>query len=90
LNRLLAQIPEISILTPSSKTACCGSAGDYTLKFPRLSQNIATKLAFDLCINNPDLIVSSSIGCILQLEKHCKIRVKHAINILAQQIILKT
>jgi L-lactate dehydrogenase complex protein LldF len=63
---LLHRIPGLELVEAKRREACCGSAGIYNLVHPEVSGRLADLLAQDLCATNPDLIVTSNPGCLLQ------------------------
>ncbi len=63
---LLRKIPGLEIVEATRREACCGSAGIFTLVHPEVSGRLADLLTHDLCEANPDLIVTSNPGCLLQ------------------------
>ena len=65
---LLRRIPGLEIVEAKRREACCGSAGIYSLVHPEVSGRLADLLTQDLCETNPDLIVTSNPGCLLQVR----------------------
>ncbi len=63
---LLRRIPGLDLVDAPRREACCGSAGIYNLVHPDVSARLADLLAQDLLAANPDLIVTSNPGCLLQ------------------------
>lgn len=62
---------------------CCGAAGTYLIDQPKLSQALARRMH----IPDTELILTSNIGCRLQLEAQCrergiKARVAHPVSML--------
>jgi L-lactate dehydrogenase complex protein LldF len=64
--RLLRQIPGLELVDFQRREACCGSAGIYNLVHPDVSGRLADVLTADLLAVNPDFIVTSNPGCLLQ------------------------
>ena len=72
-------------LTPVADShLCCGAAGTYTLLQPVLSQQLLQNKLSALQQGEPDVIVSSNIGCQLHMQSASKIPVKHWIELLDQ------
>ena len=72
-------------LTPVADShLCCGAAGTYTLLQPVLSQQLLQNKLSALQQAEPDVIVSSNIGCQLHMQSASKIPVKHWIELLDQ------
>ncbi|GAO35193.1 glycolate oxidase [Sulfuricella sp. T08] len=61
---------------------CCGAAGTYTLLQPALSQQLLNQKITALMQAEPDVIVTSNIGCQLHLESASKVPVRHWIELL--------
>ena len=64
--RLLRSLPGLELIDFTRREACCGSAGIYNLIHPDVSGRLADLLAADLLAADPDFIVTSHPGCILQ------------------------
>ncbi|MEJ1959807.1 MAG: glycolate oxidase subunit GlcF [Nitrosomonadales bacterium] len=72
-------------LTPVADShLCCGAAGTYTLLQPTLSQQLLNNKLTALQQGEPDVIVTSNIGCQLHLSSASKLPVKHWIELLDQ------
>ncbi len=70
-------------LTPIvDKHLCCGSAGTYSLFQPEMATQLRNDKLNKLCHSQPDLIVTSNIGCQMHLAKGTKLPVKHWIELL--------
>lgn len=63
---LIKRIPDLSLDTTYNN--CCGAAGSYFLKFPTLSDQLKDQAISQLNQTSPDLIISSNLGCALQLK----------------------
>jgi L-lactate dehydrogenase complex protein LldF len=63
---LLGRIPDLDLVEATRREACCGSAGIYNIVHPDVSGRLADLLIQDLLAVNPDLIVTSNPGCLLQ------------------------
>lgn len=61
---------------------CCGSAGAYSIFQPKLSQQLKVNKLQNLTASNPEMIVTSNIGCLMHLQKDTKIPVKHWVELL--------
>ncbi len=61
---------------------CCGSAGTYSIFQANLSKQLRDNKITHLTASQPDVIVSSNIGCQLHLAKGTTIPVKHWIELL--------
>ena len=61
---------------------CCGSAGTYSILQKKLSQKLKTEKLKNLQATNPQIIVTSNIGCLMHLQKGNKTPVKHWVELL--------
>jgi len=61
---------------------CCGSAGTYSLFQPEMAKQLRDNKLNNLCRSQPDLIVTSNIGCQMHLAKGTNLPVKHWIELL--------
>jgi len=62
---------------------CCGSAGTYSLLEDEMSSELLANKVANLENNQPDMIVTANIGCLMHLQSGTKIPVKHWIELLA-------
>ena len=87
---LAERIPQLEVRTLESRGQCCGAAGTYVLGQPALSQTLGEETAAQIEALQPDLVLTTNIGCKLQLRAalarrlpNC--RVLHPAELLAQQ-----
>ena len=72
-------------LTPVTNShLCCGAAGTYTLLQPELSQQLLNNKLEALQQGEPEVIVTSNIGCQMHLASASEIPVQHWIELLDQ------
>jgi len=70
-------------LTPvAGSHLCCGAAGTYTLLQPVLSQQLLDNKLASLQQGDPDVIVTSNIGCQMHLASASKVPVRHWVELL--------
>lgn len=62
---------------------CCGSAGTYSLLESEMSSELLENKVLNLEKNQPDMIVTANIGCLMHLQSGANIPVKHWIELLA-------
>ena len=62
---------------------CCGSAGSYSLLEPELSSQLLKNKVVNLERNQPDIIATANIGCLMHLKSGTDLPVKHWIELLA-------
>ena len=90
LLKLIKRIPNLSLETIYNR--CCGAAGSYFLRFPELSDQLKEQAVTKLNQSSPDYIISSNLGCALQLkaglsqDKNAP-EVIHPVVLLEQQLI---
>lgn len=72
-------------LTPVADShLCCGSAGTYSIFQPKLAKALRQNKLKQLQKTQPEVIVTSNIGCLMHLAKGSKTPVKHWIELLDQ------
>lgn len=89
---LLNRIPKLTLNATYNK--CCGAAGSYFLHQPQLSDQLKQQAVNHLKQSLPDYIVSSNLGCALQLQSGLtltknKTKVIHPVVLLEQQLLVK-
>ena len=89
LMALLHRIPGIKLPPETIYNRCCGAAGSYFLRFPQIADKLQQAALLTLEQNHPDLIISSNIGCALQLKaglavKNTTTEIIHPILLLEQ------
>ncbi len=81
--QILLKQAGFEVLIPKNAHLCCGSAGTYALFQAQLSQDLKLRKMHSLYSLKPDIIVTSNIGCMKQLEKKNGIPVLHLAELLA-------
>lgn len=61
---------------------CCGSAGTYSILQPALSKRLRDNKLAALTADEPDLIATANIGCLLELRAASDVPVVHWIELL--------
>ncbi|MES9994247.1 MAG: glycolate oxidase subunit GlcF [Candidatus Thiodiazotropha sp.] len=61
---------------------CCGSAGTYSVLQPRLANELGRAKSRSLEAQQPDIIATANIGCLIHLQKHTSQPVVHWIELL--------
>jgi glycolate oxidase iron-sulfur subunit len=87
---LIKRIPDLSLDTIYNR--CCGAAGSYFLRHPQLSDQLKEQIITQLNQASPEFIISSNLGCALQLQAGLpknKIapQVIHPVVLLEQQLL---
>ena len=75
-----------SVTEPQDAHLCCGSAGTYSILQPQISTQLRSNKLQALSDNNPDLIATANIGCLLHLKSGAQPPVKHWIEILDESL----
>ena len=93
LMTLLQRIPGIKLPSDAIYNKCCGAAGTYFLRFPEISEQLKDLALTSLAQSSPELIISSNLGCALQLKAglsqgNSNIDVIHPVLLLEQQLKL--
>ena len=88
--KLLQQVPDINLTALPETSPCCGSAGSYMLRHPKMAQALLEGLLETALETRPDYLVSSNIGCALHIaaglrERGVKMEVIHPVALIARQ-----
>jgi glycolate oxidase iron-sulfur subunit len=71
------------VLTPVANShLCCGSAGTYSILQPGMAGRLRDNKLEALQGGKPDLIATANIGCLMHMENHAGVPVKHWIELL--------
>ena len=89
--KLLQRLPGINITALPETIQCCGSAGSYMLKHPKMAQALLSDLLEEALGIQFDYLVSSNIGCALHIaaglrERGIKMEIIHPIALIARQL----
>jgi glycolate oxidase iron-sulfur subunit len=92
LMSLIKRIPQLNIESIYNK--CCGAAGSYFLRQAKLSDQLKEQAITEINKNAPEMIISSNLGCALQLksglsESKNPPHVIHPVVLLEQQLKYK-
>lgn len=68
--RLLERIPGLRLLETPEADICCGSAGIYNLEHPTMARRLGHRKARKLIGTGAQVVVSSNIGCMVQIRQH--------------------
>jgi glycolate oxidase iron-sulfur subunit len=89
--KLLQQLPGITLKALPESMPCCGSAGSYMLRHPKMAQALLGDLLETALETQPDYLASSNIGCALHIaaglrERGVNMEVIHPIVLIARQL----
>lgn len=65
---------------------CCGSAGAYSVLNPGISQSLRDRKLTSIAASQPEVIVSSNIGCIGHLQSGTEVPVRHWIEVVDERL----
>ncbi|MDX1521080.1 MAG: glycolate oxidase subunit GlcF [Anaerolineae bacterium] len=84
--RLLASIPNLTLLEVPEGDICCGSAGTYNLEQPELARQLGRRKAQHLLSTGAEVVVTGNIGCMTQIQTHLAqpLPVYHTMELLDQ------
>lgn len=90
--QVLAWIPGINVVTINPKGGCCGAAGSYMLTQPQLSKPLAQQMADAMIASGARQLVTTNIGCTLQLraalrERNTTIDVLHPVTLIERALV---
>jgi len=66
--QVLATVPGLEVVEVPEAAICCGSAGIYNLVEPEPAQELGERKARHIASTNPQAVVSSNPGCLLQIR----------------------
>lgn len=84
---VLSEIPGVTLVPVADADVCCGSAGIFNLTQPAMASELGRRKAGHLSDAEPDLVVTSNPGCILQIQSAARdaghsYRVLHIVELL--------
>jgi glycolate oxidase iron-sulfur subunit len=68
--RLLAAIPNLTLLEVPEGAICCGSAGTYNIDQPEIADGLGRRKAENILSVHPQAIALGNIGCLVQIQHH--------------------
>ena len=71
--RLLASIPNVTLVEIPEGELCCGSAGTYNLEQPELARQIGERKARNIVSTGAQAVVTGNIGCMTQIRTHLEL-----------------
>lgn len=86
--QLLASVEGLDLLTLKDEAVCCGFGGLFSVKYPEISERMASDKIADVEGTGAELLIGPDLGCLLHLagrmERQGKtIRVRHIAEVLA-------
>jgi glycolate oxidase iron-sulfur subunit len=61
---------------------CCGSAGTYNMLQPAIAARLAARKAANIESVSPDVVATSNLGCVIQIEQATVIPIVHLVELI--------
>jgi len=86
--RLLAQVAGLRLAEMTSPEICCGFGGTFCVKYPDISDRMASDKAADIEASGADMLLAGDMGCLLNMagklsRRGSAVRVRHVAEVLA-------
>jgi glycolate oxidase iron-sulfur subunit len=86
--RLLASIPDVSLVPLADPDRCCGSAGVYNVTHPEMAVDLLHRKVLSIVDARPDVLATANPGCHLQIasglaSEKAAVRVEHVATLIA-------
>lgn len=93
--RLLAAIPNVSVVEIPEGEICCGSAGTYNIEQPDIAAQLGQRKARNILQTGADAVATGNIGCLIQIRTHLEragkpLPIFHTIEILDRAYAAET
>jgi len=75
------------LTTVKNTHLCCGSAGTYSVFQPEISNQLRDNKVEELIREEPEIIATANIGCLMHLQLGTKTQVMHWLNLVSQNMI---
>ena len=86
LRRLLARIPQLTVIEIDAGYGCCGAAGSQMLTDPTRANEYRQPLLDQLAVSGVTRLLSANIGCRLHLGNGTPLPVQHPLEFLAEAL----
>ncbi len=80
--QLLKQVPGVKLKEPVDAALCCGSSGVYNILQSEVADELGRQKVTNLLNTKAEVIISSNIGCRMQLKKHLALQHKASMPLL--------
>ena len=89
--QIMAWIPGLKVITLNPDGGCCGAAGSYMLSQPQLSEPLGRQMADAFIASGAQQLVTTNIGCALQLrsalrERNSGAEVLHPVTLIERML----
>ncbi len=68
--RLLAKVPNLTLVPIPEGEICCGSAGSYNIEQPEIAAQLGQRKAKAILGTGAQAVVTGNIGCMTQIDSH--------------------
>lgn len=68
--QIISALPGVTLVELHDNINCCGSAGIYNIEQPEIATRLGSLKAQTIKRAAPDVVLSSNIGCLTQLQAH--------------------
>ncbi|MEO6170061.1 MAG: (Fe-S)-binding protein [Lysobacter sp.] len=89
LRRLLAGIPQLTVIEIDAGYGCCGAAGSQMLTDPARANDYRQPLLDQLATSGATALLSANIGCRLHLANGTALPVLHPLEFLAEALAIR-
>lgn len=84
--QLLGQIENVELVPLADPERCCGSAGTYNLKQPKIAAELGKLKVKSILESDCQIVAAGNIGCLIQIQKYLRdrsdVQALHTIQIL--------
>jgi len=86
--RLLASVAGLELRDLAEPETCCGFGGAFCVKYPDISDAMATRKADDIAASGAEVVVAGDLGCLLNIagklaRLESTVEVRHVAEVLA-------
>jgi len=86
--RLLDSVEGVSLAELPGAEICCGFGGTFAVKYPDISEKMASDKVADIAATGADCVLAGDLGCLLQIagklsRAGCRVEARHVAEVLA-------
>jgi L-lactate dehydrogenase complex protein LldE len=86
--RLLSEVAGLRLKEMATPEVCCGFGGTFCVKYPAISDRMASDKAADIEATGADTLLAGDMGCLLNMagkltRRGARVRVRHVAEVLA-------
>ncbi len=88
--RLLASVEGLELTEMAEPEVCCGFGGTFCVKYPDISNKMATNKADDIADTGAELVLAGDLGCLMNIggkltRQGRPVKARHVVEVLAGQ-----